>query len=475
VGSSPAEAMDSDEEEVSENDVLDWYSGRVEEIWDSATDSAFSELSSNLTDVFRQVMNDVKQRSQTSIPAANGHSPSATNGHSSSTGSNGYSVSNGHSSVSGNEAVANVTVSSEQLMAMLEDDGDWLEDDNSREEEEMVLSVQLTDTTNTNEEAQKNVKGVSQGTKCFLADSILLLCKAAFTIITSLLEYLMFLIIIVLLIYSVSLLHNPLQKWFLRNMQNHIYPSMRLLRLATLPWIQQYPSLSDWHEETCLISNPLYWQRPIDCWSCSQIDSPHEIDRKQPDLDDYFAKNYYHSGVPMIIRGLFERVSLQDVHQLYNMNKWQFLQGIGSFSSLHFFNVTDFFYNLDHFQTDSQASWKITRVGTGRLFRKLFPRPAFIPLETEVALHKYLFVEGAKAPPHEMPMTEFANMWVMQGSGQRTISFEPSVSCRSLCPQLKATIYPGDVLYYNWQFWNPTSLPVSEAEETSVTYVGSFY
>ena len=45
---------------------------------------------------------------------------------------------------------------------------------------------------------------------------------------------------------------------------------------------------------------------------------------------------------------------------------------------------------------------KITRVGTGRLFRKLFPRPAFIPRDTEVALHKYLFVEGVKAPPHEM-------------------------------------------------------------------------
>lgn len=322
---------------------------------------------------------------------------------------------------------------------------------------------------------KKNVKGVSQGTRYFLADSILLLCKAAFTIISSLVEYLFFLVIIIVLIYAASLMHNPLQKWFLRNMQNHIYPSMRLLRFATLPWIQQYPSLSDWHEETCLISNPLYWQRPIDCWSCSQIDMIHEVNPEQSNLDDYFTKNYYHSGVPMIIRGLFDKVSFQDVHQLYDMNKMQFLQGIGSFSSLHFLNVTDFFYSSDNFQTDSEASWKITRVGTGRLFRKLFPRPAFIPRDTEVALHKYLFVEGVKAPPHEMPLTEFANIWIVQGSGQRTISFEPSVSCQSVCPLLKATTYPGDVLYYNWQFWNPTSLPVAEADEISVTYVGSFY
>merc|ERR1712071_493569 len=85
------------------------------------------------------------------------------------------------------------------------------------------------------------------------------------------------------------------------------------------------------------------------------------------------------------------------------------------------------------FQTNSQASWKITRVGTGRLFRKLFPRPAFIPRETEVALHKYLFVEGPEAPSHEL------------GSGMRSISFNPSASCRRVCSPLKATIYSGDV------------------------------
>jgi len=473
--------MDSDEEEVSENDILDWYSGRVEEIWDSATDTAFSDLSSNLTDVFRQVMNDVKQRNQT-----NGHSPMASttvvNGHATVfNGSNGHSSGlNGHSSALENgtsDAVTNVAVSSEQLMAMLEDDGDWLEDDSSKEEEEeeMILSVQLMDTTNSNEEDQKNVKGVSRGTKCFLADSILLLCRTAFTLISFVVKYSLFFLIFIVLVYAASLLHNPIQKWFLRHVQNHIYPSMRLLRFATLPWIQQYPSLSDWHEETCLISNPLYWQRPIDCWSCSQIYSIDEVDGDQSNLDVDFAKSYYHSGIPMIIRGLFKKVTVEDVKELYDVNKWQFLQGIGSFSSLKFLNVTDFFYRLNRFQTNSQASWKITRVGTGRLFRKLFPRPAFIPRETEVALHKYLFVEGPEAPSHELPITEFANIWVAQGSGMRSISFNPSASCRRVCSPLKATIYSGDVLYYNWQFWNPTSLPAAEADETSVTYVGSFY
>ena len=233
--------MDSDEEEGSENDILDWYAGRVEEIWDSATDSTFSDLGSNLSDVFRQVMNNVKQRSQQG-PMSNGHSSLEPNGHSS-------SVPNGHvATVAENlpdPTVTNVTMSSEQLMAMLEDDEDWLEDENEEREEEMILSVQLMDTsTNQTEEDQKNVKGVSQETNVFLADSILLLCKTILNIVSKVFKCLLLVFIILILAYTASLLHTPLQKWFLRHMQNHIYPSMRLLRLVTLPLVQQYPSLS---------------------------------------------------------------------------------------------------------------------------------------------------------------------------------------------------------------------------------------
>ena len=131
--------MDSDDEDVSENDILDWYKSEVADIWDTATDSAFADLSSNFTDMFRQVMNDVKQRSQASqLP--NGHAIEV-NGHSS--GMNGV-----HEPQPLEPATNTVSVSSDQLMEMLQDeDEDWLEESNSpsRDEEPMVLSVQLTD------------------------------------------------------------------------------------------------------------------------------------------------------------------------------------------------------------------------------------------------------------------------------------------------------------------------------------------
>lgn len=167
--------MDSDDEDVSENDILDWYKSEVADIWDTATDSAFSDLSSNLTEMFRQVMNDVKQRTQPNQASANGHAVEV-NGHS--------SVMNGVHDQAIDDANTNtVSVSSEQLMAMLQDDEDWLEESNSPQEEEMVLSVQLTDTQNQPEEDQKNVKGVSRETSCHPADSVMLLHKTAYQIL----------------------------------------------------------------------------------------------------------------------------------------------------------------------------------------------------------------------------------------------------------------------------------------------------
>ena len=242
--------MDSDDEDVTEHDILDWYKREVSDIWDTATDSAFADLSSNLTDVFRQVMNDVKQRSSAGQqPVASGSSAVVTNGHSSN--GDGHGGAEAGPSTSGTNTV---TLSSDQLMAMLEDDDDWAEE--VLEEEEMMLSVQLTDdakeepkSSETTDEDQKNVKGVSREVpeKHFAADSapfFLLLVQTAFRIVVRLVKWSLLCTALLVTLYAASILHTPLQRWFLRHAQDHIYTSMRLLRLATLPLIQLYPSLT---------------------------------------------------------------------------------------------------------------------------------------------------------------------------------------------------------------------------------------
>ena len=155
------------EEDVSENEILEWYKSEVQDLWEKNTASAFGELSSNFTEMFRQVMNDVRQRNQ---PNQEHDSTSSTQPASSSSHVNGHSSSTPNGSETNLSANAphpmnTISMSSDQLMAMLEDDENWLEDTVNKptqEEENMVLSVQLTDSNNLPshiEEDQQNGTG----------------------------------------------------------------------------------------------------------------------------------------------------------------------------------------------------------------------------------------------------------------------------------------------------------------------------
>lgn len=137
--------MDSDDDEVSENDILDWYKSEVADIWDSATDSAFSDLSANLTEMFRQVMNSVKQRNQPNQQVSTAAAAEA-NGHFSMANQDHEEPVAGPSTIE-KDSTPNtvVSVTADQLMAMLQDDEDWLENDMQGEEEHEGLSVQLCD------------------------------------------------------------------------------------------------------------------------------------------------------------------------------------------------------------------------------------------------------------------------------------------------------------------------------------------
>ena len=233
--------MDSDEEDVSENDILDWYSGRVGEIWDSASASTFGDLGPNLADVFRQVMDGVRQRG-VPVPAA----PEEN-------GVNGHLIDEADMEVEdlmGREPIANVAMTAGQLMSLLQDDDDWLEKDPTGEEEdeddEITLSVRLKEEPNSDNEPPKNVKGVSRISKLTgPADSAMITaCSTAAGLISFTVKCLVCISLFIVTVYVSSLLHNPTQKWFLKHAQHYIYPSMRLLRIVTLPWVQKYPSLT---------------------------------------------------------------------------------------------------------------------------------------------------------------------------------------------------------------------------------------
>ena len=241
--------MDSDDEDVSENEILQWYSERVDEIWDSATDSAFNstDLGSTFTNMFRQIMNNVRQRNPPTVSMLNGHS-SVSNGHASSSEEPRDGAASGDSSTEPRRP-ANVAMSAEQLMQLLQDDEEWLDDDGgdeARAGETMQLSVELTPNQTQQEQDQKNVKRVSQEIDDFLADSsfISIGLNISLKVSVFLFKSVLLCIGIAFTTYLVSLFCHPLRQFFLRRMQNYIYPVMRIVRLVTLPLLLKFPSLT---------------------------------------------------------------------------------------------------------------------------------------------------------------------------------------------------------------------------------------
>ncbi|CAL1269691.1 unnamed protein product [Larinioides sclopetarius] len=259
----------------------------------------------------------------------------------------------------------------------------------------------------------------------------------------------------------------------MRNCQNFIYPTMRSLRLWTLPILRKYEFLSDWHEEECLLKNPFYYELPLDCWPCEDI-------RTLVDLTGFpnYSSNYVFNEQPFIVRDSLQRiVSFKDLKTLYKDYNLALDQGTARFlcSEKDFCSPRDVFSEKSASRNSFQVMWKINRVAAARVVRKIFPRPYFIPNNSEVALERYLYLSGAEAPQFFLPLTDFANVWVAQGQGYRLIVLDPSVPCLSNCSTVSVLLRPRDVLYYNWQFWRPRSRPANFSEDISITYVGSFY
>ncbi|KAL1116205.1 hypothetical protein AAG570_005700 [Ranatra chinensis] len=58
-----------------------------------------------------------------------------------------------------------------------------------------------------------------------------------------------------------------------RNIQEVIYPGMKLVRKLMLPLVTNFPALTEWYDEACLVGNPYFQVSDIDCWPCQGVRS----------------------------------------------------------------------------------------------------------------------------------------------------------------------------------------------------------
>ena len=306
------------------------------------------------------------------------------------------------------------------------------------------------------------------------------LLKNCFKLLLKLIKVWIILLLIIIFMCS----HCPTQRFILRNSQQLIYPVMRQLRLWTLPLIESNKELVGWDVEECLLENPLYGSVGVECWPCDRI-------HKASDLTDFndLVKQYVINEKPFVVKNVINStIDINTLVNTYQQNRASLEFGtakvVTNCDTKTINNLKDLMILLSDSlksenelksKKDIQIEWKMNRVEAIRVVRKVFLRPQFVPKTSEVALQRYIFIDGPQSQDYHLPKTEFANVWLTQGTGYRHIVLEPSHMCAKNCSTFSVVLGPKDTLYYNWQLYRPRSLPIDGLDDISITFVASFY
>nr|XP_045593199.1 uncharacterized protein LOC123754906 [Procambarus clarkii] len=271
------------------------------------------------------------------------------------------------------------------------------------------------------------------------------------------------------MMFAVISLHNPTRKFVTRNIQDMIYPVMTRLRYMALPLLSQYPELSVWYSEECLLPNPFFDQPYIDCVSCHDTSVPITASGV-----NQFRDLYYNNGKVVIVTdALLHPISWTDLADKLDIEQ-EVEIGALKYVSKSETNVNSLNKIMKEktLNGDIHIEWKVNRLETLHVVRKIFPRLYFIPSETEVALYRFLFVDGPESNSYQLPLTEFANVVLIQGDGSSNLTLYPSQHCQNTCSSVTVTLNATQVLFFNWIYWRPVRV---NGKYVSTLAMSSFY
>uniref|UniRef100_A0A1B6CT62 Cupin-like domain-containing protein n=1 Tax=Clastoptera arizonana TaxID=38151 RepID=A0A1B6CT62_9HEMI len=287
-------------------------------------------------------------------------------------------------------------------------------------------------------------------------------------------------IIVLLSIYlilqtsSFTSLRKSINNYVERNVQEIIYPGMKLFRKLMLPIIITFPSLTAWYDETCLVLNPYFQVSDMDCWPCENVRSILNLTGSNIEREEY------HSGIPFI----YKEESLKDVNfkklrKMYFDKKEVFDRDASRVTSDRW-NTVEELMEGEHFvrseSNDSHVMWRLNRLEPTRIARGIFGSPQNIPYYTTGSTpEKFILLDEPNTAPYQLPATEGSTVFLVQGSGSRMVVLTPAPECKKHCHRVSVVLQPNHVLWYNWWYWRASSFPLIINKEISVTYVGSFF
>ncbi|KZC09378.1 PREDICTED: uncharacterized protein LOC107187590 [Dufourea novaeangliae] len=259
----------------------------------------------------------------------------------------------------------------------------------------------------------------------------------------------------------------------MRNLQNSIYPGLKLVRNIAMPIIQQYPSLSEFYDEWCILENPYFYVNDIDCWPCSVINFV-------PDLTGHHISRSFNPGIPYIKTENLSEIHLKDLRHLFWDNCDIFEKDASKVFSNNFTyrNIRDVIEDkMDLHPSknlDNHITWRINRMTAGRIVRKLFPKPTDTPIWWEQSTEKFILIDEQESPPYSLPNPECSNVVIRSTGGTRLIKMIASPECSESCESFTVLLSPGKILWYNWWYWRPISFPALNSTSVSINYMISF-
>ncbi|XP_013378650.1 uncharacterized protein LOC106150413 isoform X2 [Lingula anatina] len=231
------------------------------------------------------------------------------------------------------------------------------------------------------------------------------------------------------------------------------------------------------YEEECLIYNPYFRVPETSCELCSYV---KEIEERS----QYADLDVNNPAQPFINRqALGQPVTFEDLRTAYKENAEKLQASVMNFRSneMSLRSFKDLFAVNSPVELQKQigdmfhTEYVSRKVAGAQVLRRLFHRPHFVPAETEVALEKFVFVDGPKAKPYKFSLAQFSNVWYAQGQGSRRLILLPSVNCLGECKKFEITLKERDILFYSDEFWRASSYPVPQSQEISIAFKGSFF
>lgn len=247
------------------------------------------------------------------------------------------------------------------------------------------------------------------------------------------------------------------------NIQEYIYPGLKLVRRISIPLISLFPSLTDFYHETCLIQNPFFTVVDMDCWPCSAVSNVLEVDEPKPMSEQHHA--------PFIYKTEQQVIDMDTLKKMYIRNKDIIDKETAKIltNSKHYQTPDDVF-NQDSNDKNFYV-WKFHNIKIAKLLRQIIPRPKVVPKFGQ-STERFIIIDNRKELFH-VPDTECSFSFLLALSGSREINLLPAEECKHQCKALKVELKETYLLWYNWWYWRPT-VQSSIGNQTFIAHVGSY-